>query len=154
VEALLLRGAALQQLKRPEAALVTFRDVLAVSPLRYEAHAGVLDCYVSMRRMREALSQAAGSCKKLSQTPRALTLYAQVLVKEPGLLLRAKSALEKGIAQDPNYLPAIYLLADILEKVLIFFTQNGHFSNISCIVFLCFQNCFNKIQCKTLFLSN
>ncbi|KAF4517581.1 hypothetical protein B566_EDAN008570 [Ephemera danica] len=116
VEALLLRGAALQHLKRPEGALVTFRDVLSVSPLRYEAHAGLLDCYVSMRRMREALSQAASSCKKLNQTPRALALYAQVLVKEPGLLLKAKSALEKAITQDPTYLPAVYLQADILEK--------------------------------------
>jgi hypothetical protein len=42
-----------------------------------------------------------------------------VLVKEPGLLIKAKSALEKAITQDQHYLPAIYLLADILEKVRI-----------------------------------
>lgn len=37
-------------------------------------------------------------------------------MNEPGLLVKAKSALEKALSQDAHFLPAAYLLADILEK--------------------------------------
>ena len=53
---------------------------------------------------------------------RALTLYANVLFKDPLQLsaAKAKSLLEKALAANSHYLPAVYLLAEILEQELNF----------------------------------
>lgn len=44
-------------------------------------------------------------------------LYASVLMKDPVAVCKAKSLLEKALLQDESYLPAVYLLAEIHEKV-------------------------------------
>jgi Tfp pilus assembly protein PilF len=44
-------------------------------------------------------------------------LYASVLMKDPVTVCKAKSILEKALAQDEMYLPAVYLLAEIYEQV-------------------------------------
>ena len=46
-----------------------------------------------------------------------LQLYASVLMKDPVTVCKAKSILEKAVAQDEMYLPAVYLLAEIYEQV-------------------------------------
>jgi len=46
-----------------------------------------------------------------------LQLYASVLMKDPVTVCKAKSILEKALAQDEMYLPAVYLLAEIYEQV-------------------------------------
>lgn len=38
-------------------------------------------------------------------------------MKDPVTVIKAKSLLEKAIAQDQMYLPAVYLLAEIYEQV-------------------------------------
>ncbi|CAB3384595.1 Hypothetical predicted protein [Cloeon dipterum] len=117
VEALLLRGAAQRQLKRLDAAIACYRDVLNVAPKMFEAYEGLINCYLAApNRKREAFTLAATACRKLNHAPRALTLYAQVLMNEPGLTSKAKSALEKALNQDAHFLPAAYLLAEMLEK--------------------------------------
>ncbi len=64
------------------------------------------------------MNLAATACKQLSNSPRALTLFASVLSKDPYQmsLPRAKSLLEKALALDSCYLPAVYMLAEILEQ--------------------------------------
>jgi cytochrome c-type biogenesis protein CcmH/NrfG len=54
----------------------------------------------------------------LNNSPRGLTLYATVLIKDPLQLstTKAKPLVEKALAADPNHLPAVYLLAKILEQ--------------------------------------
>ena len=41
----------------------------------------MVDCYLGLSRQREAVTVATGACKHLSNSPRALTLYATVLLK-------------------------------------------------------------------------
>ena len=45
-------------------------------------------------------------------------MYATVLIKDPLQLstTKAKPLVEKALAADPNHLPAVYLLAKILEQ--------------------------------------
>jgi hypothetical protein len=43
----------------------------------------MVDCYLAQSRHREAVSVATSSCKQLNNSPRALTLYANVLFKDP-----------------------------------------------------------------------
>jgi anaphase-promoting complex subunit 7 len=116
VEALILKGAILLDLKKFQDAVVHFREAMQVSPHRYEPHRGLVDCYIAMHRLREALTIASNACKQLGQNPRALTLYASVLMKDPVTVCKAKSILEKALAQDEMYLPAVYLLAEIYEQ--------------------------------------
>ena len=90
----------------------------------------MVDCYLGLSRQREAVTVATGACKHLSNSPRALTLYATVLLKvlfllfffqplntmaqEPLSVARAKSLLERAAAT--GHLPAVYLLVDLLDR--------------------------------------
>ena len=74
VEALILKGAILLDLKKFQDAVVHFREAMQVSPHRYEPHRGLVDCYIAMHRLREALTIASNACKQLGQNPRALTV--------------------------------------------------------------------------------
>ena len=76
---------------------------------------------MAQSRHREAISVATTACKQLSNSQvRALTLFATVLAKDPLNMstAKAKTLLEKALNQDPNHLPAIYLLAEIFEQEL------------------------------------
>jgi len=114
VEALLLKGQVLLDLKKLPDAMNHFREALQLAPHRFEAHRGMVECYLGLSRQREAVTVATGACKHLSNSPRALTLYATVLLKEPLSCARAKSLLEK--AAGTGHLPAVYLLVELLDR--------------------------------------
>jgi len=114
VEALLLKGSVLQDLKKLPDAMNHYREALQIASYRYEAHKGVIDCYLGLGRQREAVNVATAACKQLANSPRALTLYATVLMKEPLSVARAKTLLEK--AATVGHLPAVYMLADLLDR--------------------------------------
>ncbi|KAG8226886.1 hypothetical protein J437_LFUL005645 [Ladona fulva] len=116
VEALILKGLVLLEMKKWQEAGNHFREAVHLAPQRYEPHKGLADCYIAMHRTREALTVASSACKQLGQTPRALTLYASVLMKDPVASARAKGLLEKALQQDRTHLPAVYLLAEIYEQ--------------------------------------
>ncbi|KAJ8681890.1 hypothetical protein QAD02_017682 [Eretmocerus hayati] len=115
VEAYILRGNILIEQKKFQDALHHFRQALQLKPHRYEAHKGLVDCFIGMHRLREACNVALATYKQLG-SPRALTLYASVLMKDPVNLGKAKIFLEKVLAQDDTYLPAVYHLAEIYEQ--------------------------------------
>ncbi len=114
IEALLLKGRVLLDLKKLPDAMNHFREALGFAPHRFEAHKGLVDCYLGLSRQREAVTIATGACKHLSNSPRALTLYATVLLKEPLSCARAKSLLEKAAVT--GHLPAVYKLVELLDR--------------------------------------
>ncbi|XP_063242706.1 anaphase-promoting complex subunit 7 isoform X2 [Bacillus rossius redtenbacheri] len=116
VEALILKGLILFELKKHQESVLHFREAMQISSYRYESHKGIVDNYIAMHRIREALTMASNACKQLGQTPRSLTLYASVMLRDPMSVCKAKGLLEKALAQDDNYLPAVYLLAEIYEQ--------------------------------------
>ncbi|KAK0162770.1 hypothetical protein PV327_006519 [Microctonus hyperodae] len=116
VEAVILRGNILIEQKKYGDALHQFRTAMQLKPYRYEPHKGCVDCYVGMHRLREALNIASNACKQLGHTPRVLSLYASVLMKDPVSVGKAKNLLDKALAQDDSYLPAVYFLAEIYEQ--------------------------------------
>ncbi|XP_014664245.1 PREDICTED: anaphase-promoting complex subunit 7-like [Priapulus caudatus] len=113
MEALLLKGAALLDLRKVSEAILHYREALRINAYRYEAHKGLVECYMASHRGREAITTASATCKQLGQTPRVLTLYASVLDKDPLTRDKAKSCLEKALKQDPYYTEAVCLMADI-----------------------------------------
>jgi len=116
VEALLLKGSILQDLKKLPDAKNHYTEALQIASYRYEAHKGVIDCYLGLGRQREAVTVATAACKQLNNSPRALTLYATVLMKEPLSVARAKNLLEKASTGPGGHLPAVYMLADLLDR--------------------------------------
>ncbi|XP_066583882.1 anaphase-promoting complex subunit 7 [Prorops nasuta] len=116
IEAAILRGNILMEQKKYLDSLSFFRHAVQLKPYRYEPHKGMVDCLVGMHRLRAALTIASGSCKQLGRTPRVLTLYASVLMKDPVSVGKAKNLLEEALSQDEVYLPAVYLLAEIYEQ--------------------------------------
>ncbi|XP_046739010.1 anaphase-promoting complex subunit 7 isoform X1 [Diprion similis] len=116
IEAIILWGNILIDQKKYQEALHHFRKAALLKPHRYEPHKGLVDCYVGMHRLREALNIASTGCKLLGHTPRALTLYSSVLMKDPVSVGKAKNLLEKALSQEESYLPAVYLLAEIYEQ--------------------------------------
>ncbi|XP_033646823.1 anaphase-promoting complex subunit 7-like [Asterias rubens] len=116
VQALLLKGSVLQHMSKTQEALLHFREAVRMAPFRFEAHQGLVDCYVKASRIREALTTASNACKVLSNSARSLTLFASVLAKDSLSVDKAKSMLEKALAQEPTYLEAVYLLAEVLGE--------------------------------------
>lgn len=74
VEAIILRGNILIEQKKYQDALHHFRQALQLKPHRYEAHKGLVDCFVGMHRLREASNVASSAYKQLGSTPRVLTV--------------------------------------------------------------------------------
>lgn len=120
VEGLLLKGTLLLELKKLQEAVMHFREAMQIAPHRFEPHKGLVDCYLAMHRSREAVTIATNACKLLGQTPRALTLYASVLLKDTMTVSKGKSLLEKALKEDPYHLPAVYLLCEVYEQELRF----------------------------------
>ncbi|KAK4298424.1 hypothetical protein Pmani_029230 [Petrolisthes manimaculis] len=116
VEGLLLKGTLLLELKKLQEAVMHFREAMQIAPHRFEPHKGLVDCYLAMHRSREAVTIASNACKLLGQTPRALTLYASVLIKDTLTVSKGKSLLEKALKEDPYHLPAVYLLCELYEQ--------------------------------------
>eukprot|EP00088_Acartia_fossae_P027435 TRINITY_DN2819_c0_g1_i6.p1 TRINITY_DN2819_c0_g1~~TRINITY_DN2819_c0_g1_i6.p1 ORF type:complete len:621 (-),score=127.59 TRINITY_DN2819_c0_g1_i6:384-2177(-) len=114
IEALLLKGNIFLDLKKYRDATNHFREALQLAPYRLEAHQGIVECYIGSQRHREAANAATEACKQFNNSPRALTLYATALLKEPLVIGRAKPLLER--AAETGYLPAVYLLVDLLER--------------------------------------
>lgn len=116
IEAFLLKGTALLQLKKYQEAILHYGEALRKAPNRYELHKGWLQCYMATHRMREAVSYAGQAYKQLGANARSLTLYASVLAKEPLSVEKAKGYLEKALKLEPSHLEAVYLLAEIFSK--------------------------------------
>jgi anaphase-promoting complex subunit 7 len=89
---------------------------LQLSPHRYELYRGIIHCYLALQRTREAVNIAANALHHLGQTPRILTLYASVLLKDPAQTLKGRSYLEKALSLDPSYTPAVFMLVDAYEQ--------------------------------------
>ncbi|XP_038061823.1 anaphase-promoting complex subunit 7-like isoform X2 [Patiria miniata] len=116
VQALLLKGSVLKDMSKTQEALLHFREAVRMAPYRFEAHQGLVECYIKASRIREALTTASNACKVLGNSARSLTLFAYVLAKDSLTVEKAKAMLEKALAQEPTYLEAVYLLAEVLGE--------------------------------------
>ncbi|GJQ75763.1 putative anaphase-promoting complex subunit [Trypoxylus dichotomus] len=115
VEAFLLKAYAFIQLNRYIEAVVHFREAKTIAPNRFEAHKGVVESYVALSRIREAVTSAANFCTQTNNDPHALTLYASVIVKDPMMASKTRDLLDIALIQEPSHMQAIWLLAELLE---------------------------------------
>ncbi|XP_050430220.1 anaphase-promoting complex subunit 7 [Adelges cooleyi] len=116
IETLLLHGMILTSMKKYTDAILQFRRANDIAPNLFDPHKGMVDCYISLHKMRSALTAASNCCKQMNNHPKALTLYASVLIKDQISFGKAKIVLEKALNVDEYYLPAVYMLAQIFEQ--------------------------------------
>ncbi|XP_028400732.1 anaphase-promoting complex subunit 7-like [Dendronephthya gigantea] len=116
IQALLTKGSLLSCVKRKSEAIDHYREVIRLSPYNYDANKGLIECYLSSNRQKEALIVAKNTHKCLGTNARTLLLLAMVLSKETHTLEKAKQMLEKAVVQDPTFADAVYDLAEILTK--------------------------------------
>ncbi|XP_019638090.1 PREDICTED: anaphase-promoting complex subunit 7-like [Branchiostoma belcheri] len=115
VQALLLKGSTLQQIEKTQEAILHYREVMRMVPDRLESYEGLVECYLSNGRNREAVSVALNACKTLGYTPSTLTLYASVLMEDPPSQDKAKSTLDRALSIKPDYLKAVTMKVKILQ---------------------------------------
>lgn len=67
-----------------------------------------------MLRFREAQTMASNAVRFLGQSPRTFVLLARTYVRDVMVKFQAKSMLEKALELDENYLPAVFMMAELM----------------------------------------
>nr|XP_019533517.2 anaphase-promoting complex subunit 7 [Aedes albopictus] len=115
-EALILKAEILLQLKKYQEAIAHLRFAQQFAPYRYEVHKVLVDTYLNMNRLREAQAQALKALKTIGETPRLLVLLGRTYLKDDSTRAKAKTLFMKALEMNENYLPAVYLLADMYRQ--------------------------------------
>ncbi|XP_058814879.1 anaphase-promoting complex subunit 7 [Topomyia yanbarensis] len=114
-EALILKAEILLQLKKYQEAIAHLRFAQQFAPYRYEVHKVLVDTYININRLREAQVQALKALKTIGESPRLLVLLGRTYLKDDGTKGKAKTLFQKALELNENYLPAVYLLADLYQ---------------------------------------
>ncbi|XP_003740724.1 anaphase-promoting complex subunit 7 [Galendromus occidentalis] len=115
VNAVILKAEILFAIGGFQSAASTYSEAQIIAPHRFEPYRGQVTCYLSQNRFSDAQTAATNAIRQLGQSPRTLTLKAEALAKN-NQIEKARSYLERVLAHDPGYLPAIYDLAEILDQ--------------------------------------
>ncbi|GFO35932.1 anaphase-promoting complex subunit 7 [Plakobranchus ocellatus] len=114
VQALVLKGSALLDMKKGPQAIQHFHEAVRMAPNRFEAYQGLIGCYMSNKKIKEALAWATRAFKTIGNNARTCTLVASVLAKDPSCIAKAKQYLNRAMSSDPNLLEPVYLMVDLL----------------------------------------
>lgn len=77
--------------------------------------AGLIDCYLASNGIREAMGMANNIYKTLGSNAQTLTILATVCLEDPVTQEKAKSLLDKALAQRPDYTKAVVKKAELLS---------------------------------------
>lgn len=116
VQALLLKGAALRNMGRVQEAIIHFREAIRLAPCRLDCYEGLIECYLASNSIREAMVMANNVYKTLGANAQTLTLLATVCLEDPVTQEKAKTLLDKALAQRPDYVKAVVKKAELLSR--------------------------------------
>uniref|UniRef100_A0A4W4H712 Anaphase promoting complex subunit 7 n=1 Tax=Electrophorus electricus TaxID=8005 RepID=A0A4W4H712_ELEEL len=116
VQALLLKGAALRNMGRVQEAIIHFREAMRLAPCRLDCYEGLIDCYLASNGIREAMGMANNIYKTLGANAQTLTILATVCLEDPMTQEKAKTLLDKALAQRPDYIKAVVKKAELLSR--------------------------------------
>uniref|UniRef100_UPI00398E6540 anaphase-promoting complex subunit 7 isoform X1 n=2 Tax=Squalomorphii TaxID=118040 RepID=UPI00398E6540 len=116
VQALLLKGAALRALGRIQEAIIHFREAMRLAPCRMDCYEGLVECYLASNSIREAMVMANNVFKTLGPNAQTLTLFATVCLEDPMTQEKARTLLDKALAQKSDYLKAVVKKAELLSR--------------------------------------
>ncbi|MBN3274770.1 APC7 protein, partial [Polyodon spathula] len=118
VQALLLKGAALRNMVRVQEAIIHFREAMRLAPCRLDCYEGkcLIDCYLASNSIREAMGMANNVYKTLGANAQTLTILATVCLEDPMTQEKAKTLLDKALAQRPDYIKAVVKKGELLGR--------------------------------------
>uniref|UniRef100_A0A8C1HH99 Anaphase promoting complex subunit 7 n=1 Tax=Cyprinus carpio carpio TaxID=630221 RepID=A0A8C1HH99_CYPCA len=116
VQALLLKGVALRNMGRVQEAIIHFREAMRLAPCRLDCYEGLIDCYLASNGVREAMGMANNIYKTLGANAQTLTILATVCLEDPLTQEKAKTLLDKALAQRPDYIKAVVKKAELLSR--------------------------------------
>jgi len=116
IQALILKASLLQSLDKQQEAIIHYREAIRLSPNQLEPYEGLVDCYLSIEKQKDALNVARNAHKTIGANARTLTLCGQAYYQVFQTQDKAKVLLKKALSLDGKYLPAVYLLAGIYIK--------------------------------------
>ncbi|XP_017116379.1 anaphase-promoting complex subunit 7 [Drosophila elegans] len=116
-EALILRGRLLIATEQHKAAAEAFRLVQTVAPYRFEIYRELYRSYLAQKRFKEAQAICNWTLRTFQNSARALTMFGSTLFASPDPKVKqtARKFAEKSLKIDPNYTPAVTLMADICQ---------------------------------------
>ncbi|XP_037724796.1 anaphase-promoting complex subunit 7 [Drosophila subpulchrella] len=116
-EALILRGRLLIALERHKEAVEAFRTGQTVAPYRFEVYRGLFQSYLAAKRFKEAHAMCNWTLRVFQNSPRGLAMFGRTLFlsQDPMIRKTARKFAEKSLKVDPNYTPAVTLMADICQ---------------------------------------
>lgn len=77
---------------------------------------GLIECYLASNSIREAMVMANNVYKTLGANAQTLTLLATVCLEDPVTQEKAKTLLDKALAQRPDYVKAVVKKAELLSE--------------------------------------
>uniref|UniRef100_A0A8C7WD36 Anaphase-promoting complex subunit 7 n=1 Tax=Oncorhynchus mykiss TaxID=8022 RepID=A0A8C7WD36_ONCMY len=77
---------------------------------------GLIDCYLASNGIREAMGMANNIYKTLGANAQTLTILATVCLEDPVTQEKAKTLLDKALAQRPDYTKAVVKKAELLSR--------------------------------------
>lgn len=81
---------------------------------------GLIECYLASNSIREAMVMANNVYKTLGANAQTLTLLATVCLEDPVTQEKAKTLLDKALAQRPDYVKAVVKKAELLSECATF----------------------------------
>lgn len=108
----MVRGTLLRNLDKNEQAAVCFQQALKISR-DVSAAQGLVSCYLSMGRLKEALIVARDVQASLPRSPRANTLVGVVCRRFADGNSKARRAFETALGVDPNCMDAVFALCEL-----------------------------------------
>ncbi|XP_016972925.1 anaphase-promoting complex subunit 7 [Drosophila rhopaloa] len=116
-EALILRGRLLNSLELHKEAAEAFRMAQTVASYRFEVYRGLYHSYLAQKRFKEAHAMCNWTLRMFPNAPRSLTMFGRTLFvsADPMVKKTARKFAEKSLKIDPNYTPAVALMADICQ---------------------------------------
>jgi len=116
VQALLLKATLLKTLNKQQEALIHYREAIRLAPSFFQPYKGLVECYILAEKLKEAMNIARNALKTVGSNARTFTLCADVYSQDPQTLEKSKALLQKALSCDNTYLPAVYLLSEILMR--------------------------------------
>ncbi|KAI9366141.1 hypothetical protein DFJ73DRAFT_163080 [Zopfochytrium polystomum] len=110
-----LKGTIFLNTKRPGEAIPDFQRSLQLCD-DIASFKGLMESYLAVQRLKEALATAQDAVKKVPSNPHALVLGGIVLSHFSDCKDKAKSAFEKALLIDPECLEALFGLCSILHN--------------------------------------
>uniref|UniRef100_A0A8C7K4Q2 Anaphase promoting complex subunit 7 n=1 Tax=Oncorhynchus kisutch TaxID=8019 RepID=A0A8C7K4Q2_ONCKI len=107
---------ALRNMGRVQEAIIHFREAMRLAPCRLDCYEGLIDCYLASNGIREAMGMANNIYKTLGANAQTLTILATVCLEDPVTQEKAKTLLDKALAQRPDYTKAVVKKAELLSR--------------------------------------